>query len=69
MGDIAVYASLYMGLVVTAGIEGFYPAVGGGSDASLASYFNGVCASRQRPYTLTVAARARAQTRYFPPSL
>ena len=61
MGDIAVYASLYMGLVVTAGIEGFYPAVGGGSDASLASYFNGVCASPViGPDTLTVAARARS---------
>ena len=41
MGDIAVYASLYMGLVVTAGMSGFFPSWG----TSLSSYYNGVCAS------------------------
>ena len=72
MSDIAVYASLYMGLVVTAGMSGFTPQVGA---ISLSSYYNGVCTSplprariRQRhinPYdelsnalSLTIAARS-----------
>ena len=42
MGDIAVYASLYMGLTVTAGMSGFYPQA---RPVNLSSYYNGVCAS------------------------
>ena len=61
MGDIAVYASLYMGLVVTAGMSGFTPQVGGRGYPSLSSYYNGVCASP--------LPRARIRQRHINPSV
>ena len=61
MGDIAVYASLYMGLVVTAGMSGFVPQVGWRGVPSLSSYYNGVCASP--------LPRARIRQRHINPSV
>ena len=43
MGELAVYASLYMGLIATAGMSGFYPAITVIADVNV--YYNGVFAS------------------------